>query len=116
LDRFFFVILYVALGLKSLPTTDIDEAQSFLGYVLPTTLLFRIWFCSASPAHPSQEGSWWTEGSCSGESIINTVPAQRGWSDNQRTSLKSQNLKPQTVQTFGVGKFGKKLENNAILL
>jgi len=26
--------------------------------------LFRIRFSSASRAHPSQEGLWWTEGSC----------------------------------------------------
>ena len=33
----------------------IDDAQSFLGYVLSTKLFFRIRFSSASRAHPSQE-------------------------------------------------------------
>jgi len=36
----------------------IDDAQSFLGYVLSTELFFRIRFSSASRAHPSQEGLW----------------------------------------------------------
>jgi len=35
-----------------------DDAQSFLGYVLSTKLFFRIQFSSASRAHPSQEGLW----------------------------------------------------------
>jgi len=35
-----------------------------------STKFFRIRFSSASRAHPSQEGLWWTEGSCSGVSII----------------------------------------------
>jgi len=34
----------------------IDDAQSFLGYVLSTKFLFRIRFSSASRARPSQEG------------------------------------------------------------
>jgi len=55
----------------------IDDAQSLLGYVLSTKLFFRIRFSSASRAHPSQEGLWWTEGSCSGVSIITT------WATNQ---------------------------------
>jgi len=33
----------------------IDDAQSFLGYVLSTIFFFRIRFSSASRAHPSQE-------------------------------------------------------------
>jgi len=48
----------------------IDDTQSFLGYVWSTKLSFHILFSSASRAHPSQEGFWWTEGSCSGLSII----------------------------------------------
>jgi len=34
----------------------IGDAQSFLGYVLPTRVSFRIRFSLASRAHPSQEG------------------------------------------------------------
>jgi len=34
----------------------IDDAQSFLGYVLLTKFFSRIRFSSASRAHPSQEG------------------------------------------------------------
>jgi len=37
---------------------DIDDAQSFLGYVLSTKFFFRIRFSSASRAHPSQEELW----------------------------------------------------------
>jgi len=29
-----------------------------------TKLSFHVVFSSASRAHPSQEGLWWTEGSC----------------------------------------------------
>jgi len=43
----------------------LDEAQPFLFYVLSTKLFVRILFSSASRAHPSQDGLWWTEGSCS---------------------------------------------------
>jgi len=35
---------------------DVDDAQSFLGYVFSTKLFFRIRFSSASRAHPSQGG------------------------------------------------------------
>jgi len=45
---------------------DIDDAQSFPGYVLSTKLPFRIPFSSVPRAHPSQEGLRWTEGRCSG--------------------------------------------------
>jgi len=38
----------------------------FLGYIFLTKLSFHIIFSLASCAHPSQEGLWWTEGSCSG--------------------------------------------------
>jgi len=37
------------------------------------TLFFRILFSSASRAHFVTRGLWWTEGSCSGESIITRV-------------------------------------------
>jgi len=56
--------------------TGIDDAQYFLGYVLSIKFFLRIRFSSASRAHPSQEGLWWTEGSSSGVSIINTRNAQ----------------------------------------
>jgi len=36
----------------------IDDAQSFLGYVLSTKFFFCIRFSSASHAHPSQGGLW----------------------------------------------------------
>ena len=58
-----------------------DDAQSFLGYVLSTKFLFPIWFSSASRAHPSWEGLWWTEGSCRGVSIF-----QYGKRTSTRTS------------------------------
>jgi len=38
--------------------------------------IFRIRMSSALRAYPLQEGLWWTEGSCSGVSIINTSNAQ----------------------------------------
>jgi len=39
----------------------LDDAQFFLGYVLLTKPSFCIIFLSsASCAHPSQEGLWWT--------------------------------------------------------
>jgi len=47
----------------------IDDAQSFLCYVFSNKCFFHIHFSSASHAHPTQE-LWWTEGSCSGASII----------------------------------------------
>jgi len=37
----------------------------------------HILFSSASHAHLSQEGLWWTEGSCSGVSIITGLPRTR---------------------------------------
>jgi len=37
---------------------SMNNAQSFLGYVFSTKLLFRLRFSSASRAHPSQEGLW----------------------------------------------------------
>jgi len=46
----------------------IDDAQCFLAYVLSTKFFSRIRFSSVSRAHPSQEGLWWTESSCSGAS------------------------------------------------
>ena len=55
---------------------SIDDAQSFLGYVLSTKFVFRIRFSSASRAHSSLEGLWWTEDSCSGVRIINTGNAR----------------------------------------
>jgi len=36
----------------------IDDAQSFLGYVLSTKFFFHVRFSSASRAHPPQEGLW----------------------------------------------------------
>jgi len=51
----------------------IGDAQSFLDYVLLTKLSFCILFSLASRAHPSQERLRWTEGSCSGVSIITRV-------------------------------------------
>ena len=56
---------------------SIDDAQSFLRYVFSTTLSFRILLSSASHAHPSQEWLWWTEGSCSGVSIITRITNKR---------------------------------------
>jgi len=38
----------------------------FLDSILSTKLSFRILLFSASRAHQSQEGLWWTESSCSG--------------------------------------------------
>jgi len=55
----------------------IDHSQSFLSYVLSTKLSFHIPFSSASRAHPSQEGLWWTEGSCSGEASLPGLPIKR---------------------------------------
>jgi len=40
-------------------------------------LSFHILFSSASRAHPSQEGLWWTEGNCSGVNIITRVTNKR---------------------------------------
>jgi len=51
----------------------IDNAQSFLGYVLSTKLSFRILSSCASRAHPSQEEIWSTQGSCIGVNIITRV-------------------------------------------
>jgi len=50
-----------------------DDTQPFLGYILSTKLSFHIIFSSASHAHPSQKGLWWTEGRSSGVSIIMRV-------------------------------------------
>jgi len=47
-----------------------------LSLSLATFCYFRIRFSSETRAHPSQEGMWWTEGSCSGVSIINTRNAR----------------------------------------
>jgi len=44
-----------------------DDAQSSLGDVFFRPNFLLILFSSASRAHPSQEGLWWTEGSCGGE-------------------------------------------------
>jgi len=43
----------------------IEDAQSFLGYVLSNKLSFPVLFSLASRAHPSQQGLRWTESSCS---------------------------------------------------
>jgi len=48
----------------------LDDAQSVLGYISSTKLSFRILF-------PSQEGLWWTEGSCSGEASLPGLPIKR---------------------------------------
>jgi len=48
----------------------IEYSQSCLGYVLLTKLSFRILFSSASRAHPSPEGLWWTDYRCSVANII----------------------------------------------
>ena len=51
----------------------LDDAQSFLGYVVSTKLSFRILPSFWHLVHtPSQEGSWWTEGTCIGVSFIIT--------------------------------------------
>jgi len=57
-------------------TLSKDDAQPFLGYVL-SNKFFRIRFSSASRAHTSQEGLWWTEGSCSRVSITTRVVNKR---------------------------------------
>jgi len=46
----------------------IGDAQSFLGYVLPTRVSFRIRFSCTSVTG----GIWWTEASCGSGSIIDT--------------------------------------------
>jgi len=66
----FFVHHFVRLKIKgglhifSSPCQGSNDAQSFLG--LSTRLTFSILFSS-------QEGMWWTDGSCSGVSIITWV-------------------------------------------
>jgi len=61
LQSFFhqFMQLTIKCGLHFLFFTllkSIDDAQSFLGYVLSNKFFFRIRFSSASRAYPSQEG------------------------------------------------------------
>ena len=67
-NQWWLTFLYFLALLKG-----IDDAQSFLEYVLSTKVSFHVRFSSASRAHPSQGGLWWTQESCSGVSITTRV-------------------------------------------
>jgi len=71
--------------------------QSFLSYVLSTKVSFHILFSSASHANLSQEGLWWTEGSCSGASIITSVANKGKHASTQKYFIGVGNLRSRMV-------------------